>query len=139
MTFFLERFPWSRLKFNLVPSPSSCCLPYFSKVTRNPGSSGPLSQAIVYRAEYKRALFRASRQMVLLKPYLELKGPMKFACFLSPPLRQFLSGINLESRGLPTAILNQYSSLSLFPLSSWICKYSVFCVFYDSIIGLFYN
>lgn len=74
----------------------SCCLPHFSKVTRNLGSSKPLSPAVVYRPEYKRALFRASRRMVLLKPYLELKGPMKFAYFLSPPLRQFLSGINLD-------------------------------------------
>lgn len=75
---------------------TSCCLPYFSKVTRNPGSSEPLSPAVIYRAEYKRALFRASRRMVLLKPYLELKGLMKFAYFLSLPLRQFLLRINLD-------------------------------------------
>lgn len=47
--------------------------------------------------KYKRALFRTSRRMVLLEPYSELKGPMKFAYFLSPLLRQFLSRINLDS------------------------------------------
>jgi hypothetical protein len=67
-------------------------------VTRNLGSSGPLSLAIVYLLEYKRALFRASRRMVvLLEPYSELKGPMKFAYFLSPPPPQTVS-VEDESR-----------------------------------------
>jgi len=73
--------------------PLSLCLLIFLKGDEKSGLFGIIKSGNRLSTAYKRALFRASRRMVLLEPYSELKGPMKFAYFLSsPPPDSFCRG-----------------------------------------------